>query len=86
MCQATNQLADHTYFDFSDDCCPVHGSEVKKEYDFGMGDATVYTFRGCCCAVGYDSERGFYKGSCYFTNYNQASGYARLVAAGNAVR
>ena len=79
------KMNDHEYFDF-DDVCPVHEGELKAEYNFGMMDATVYTFVGCSCAVAYDSERGFYKGACYFTSYPNAEGYARLVVAGNSAR
>lgn len=71
------------YFEFND-TCPVHGGEIKAEYDFGMGDATVYTFHGCKCGVAHDSERGHYKGQAYFNSYDVADGYARLVVAGNA--
>lgn len=81
------QLANHSKVDAnSTDTCPVHGGEVKKEYDFGMMDASVFVYQGCGCAVGYDCERAFYTGARYFTNYNNAAGYARLVVAGNAAR
>ena len=79
-------MQSHDYFKFYE-TCPVHGSPIRHEYEFGKWqDATVTTFKGCRCAVGTDRERCWYKGSAYFESYSEASGYARLVTMGNATR
>ncbi len=64
--------------DFNSETCPEHGSDITKEYDFGMYDATVSTFDNCNCAV---VTRDWPMGSIYCTTYNEAEGIARLEAA-----
>jgi len=63
--------------DFDSETCPEHGSDITKEYDFGMYDATVLTFGECKCAV---VTRDFPMGSVYCTSYGEAEGIARLEA------
>ncbi len=69
------------------DCCPVHGSPLKAEYDFGAyRDATVYTFDGCRCAVSANCEAQILDGSTqYHASYGEATGRARLIVAQNDV-
>jgi len=61
------------------DCCPEHGTPEKKQYDFGLRDATVITFSGCKCAVRINS----WNEVAYFTSYTNASGSATLVKIQN---
>ena len=63
--------------DFDSETCPEHGTDIIKEYDFGMYDATVSTFGGCECAV---VTGDWPKGSIYCTTYGEAEGIARLEA------
>ena len=72
-------------FEFNDEC-PVHETEIKSEYDFGIQDSTVYTFKGCRCAVCHDSERGWMNGQTYWDSYEGAEGAARLIVAVNSSR
>ena len=58
------------------DACPRHGGECYKEYDFGRGDVTVYTYRGCFCAsVASDTSAWL----CHA--YVAAVGHARAMVA-----
>ena len=68
------------------DTCPNHGGTASSEYDFGQGDATVTTYRGCGCATCLDSERGWMNGATIHTNYREAAGVARLISLQNAAR
>lgn len=72
--------------------CPRHGFEIRKSYSFGKyADATVYTFKGCDCAVCVNEASlliGVPTGH-EFTmhdSYAQASGRARLISASEAVK
>ncbi len=68
------------YPSFQDEC-PVHGTAIKTEYEFGKyRDASVITFKGCGCAV-CTRHDGFSNRPQYFTNYQQAAGAARLTQA-----
>lgn len=70
------------YFNAFNDSCPVHKTNLTKEYTFGNGlyGATVYTFKGCGCAVCYENN-GFRNHPQYFTTYNQAAAKARMIKA-----
>jgi len=68
--------------DYDFDFCPVHGGESKKEYDFGMEDATVIVYGGCQCAICIDKSAGFGDTGSYHTSYQSAAGVARLIVAG----
>ncbi len=61
---------------FDIDTCPVHGDEIKAEYDFGMTDARVTKWEcGCCaCQIGDALDDD----GTYHTNYRCAAGRARL--------
>ena len=78
-----SQIENNSRVEFNDEC-PAHGNEVRKEYDFGQRDATIYTFCGCKCAVliGRDVA-GFEYEPIYCTSYNEASGTARMQASMN---
>lgn len=78
-------MKDHapmTGYDF--DTCPVHETEIKAEYDFGMNDARVTKWEcGCAaCQIGDSLD------DCgtYHTNYPSAAGRARMASAINAVK
>lgn len=62
------------------DTCPRHGAEVKGEYDFGMEDATVITFR-CGCAACIDRSDGFGDRATLYPYYSAAAGMARMITA-----
>lgn len=70
------------FCEYFNDKCPEHKTELKREYTFGygVGDATVFTFTGCGCAVCLKMD-GFKNKPQYFTSYNLAAGTARLHAA-----
>jgi hypothetical protein len=82
----------------NEDCCPVHQTDVKKVYDYGMGDAEVITFHGCRCALTVDCERGWCIGaelkelgidSCgtaYYDSFNHAAAKANMIKMHNAAR
>jgi len=58
--------------------CPCGNGNLKKEYDFGMRDATVSTYT-CGHAV-TTSEATNFEGKGYFCkNYNDAAGIAKLI-------
>ena len=59
--------------------CPAHGSQIRKEYDFGKRDATVVVFSGCKCACRINN----WNEVTYFTDYKAAAGSAELVKAAN---
>ena len=69
------------YEDFNDQC-PVHKTGLNREYNFGYGtgDAAVYTFTGCGCAVCVKMD-GFKNKPQYFTSYTLAAGAARMSKA-----
>lgn len=60
------------------DACPVHGGDLTKEYNFGMGDATVIKHSCGCCLVADDSGLN---DMTYFRSYSEAVGLARLIVA-----
>ncbi len=81
-----NALQIVTDENFADEC-PKHGGEVKKEYDFGMSDATVYTYFGCKCATVLQKDLGGFEGTAALCDsYNEAAGIARLQNHMNAVK
>lgn len=71
--------------------CPLHQSKIKKVYTFGRyGDAEVYTFKGCKCAVCIN-EASLLCGpalgheiTCH-NSYSGAEGRARLIVASEDV-
>ena len=58
------------------DFCPVHNTEVKREYTFGMGDATIYVYENCPCACCLDD---FNNELTYHESYQDAKGQAILI-------
>ena len=63
------------------DACPVHGGDEKKSYEFGRyGDAEVFVFVGCKCAVCERHDAGLTEDSTitYHGSYGGAEGVARL--------
>jgi hypothetical protein len=71
--------------------CPAHKTPVKKRYTFGkFGDAEVFTFRGCGCAVCVNAASlacGVPLGHevTYHTSYPEAAGRATLIKMQEAV-
>ena len=61
------------------DTCPVHGTEIDREYHFGQRDTTVWKWEcGCCaCQIG----DALNDDGTYHTNYPDAAGRARLGVA-----
>ena len=59
------------------DRCAQHNTPQKRQYGFGMNDATVTTFKGCNCAV----TIGFMNDTNYFTSYQEAQSQARYTSA-----
>jgi hypothetical protein len=58
------------------DRCAQHNTPQKKQYSFGMNDATVTTFKGCKCAV----TVGFMNDTNYFTSYEKAQSLAKYTS------
>jgi hypothetical protein len=58
------------------DRCSQHNTPQKKQYSFGMNDATVTTFNGCKCAV----TVGFMNDTHYFTSYEKAQSQAKYTS------
>jgi hypothetical protein len=79
-----------TVFDASDynDECPVHGGEMKKEYNFGIhNDATIFTHHGCRCCVMISHDLGGYvNDSAYLGSYDELKGCAVLHREYNKVK
>ena len=65
--------------EYDGDTCPIHGTEVRKDYDFGLNDATVTVFSGCKCAVCVNSWNDAY----YYTSYTAAAGKATMTKQQN---
>jgi hypothetical protein len=83
LIKGDGKMNDFTIVSDFDDECPVHGGEIKGEYDFGMMDATVYTFAGCHCAMSHTEND--MNDMVYHTSYNSAAGRASLRKAMNAL-
>lgn len=82
------QLADNTKLEDdwdTSDGCPVHGTECRKVYEFGLRDAEIAVFSGCRCAVAtqFDPCGILQYAPRYFRSYNAATGLANLVKAVN---
>jgi hypothetical protein len=80
-------VKDHTTIDFDEgnDRCPVHGSNIRKRYDFGSSmsaETEVFVFKGCRCAIAvrHDPVGTLRSVATYHTNYDSASGVGRLHA------
>ena len=58
------------------DRCSQHNTPQKRQYAFGMNDATVTTFNGCKCAV----TVGFMNDTHYFTSYEKAQSQAKYTS------
>ena len=74
-------MKNHTRLDGFNDRCPVHGNPARKVYEFGReGDAEVYTFVGCRCAVAlkHDPIGQYQPVATYHQQYASAAGVARL--------
>lgn len=56
--------------------CSQHNTPQKKQYSFGVNDATVTTFKGCNCAV----TVGFMNDTNYFTSYEKAQSQAKYTS------
>ena len=68
-----------------EDVCPDHGTEALKEYDFGAGDATIFTHDGCkCCVLITRDLMGFAHGKAAIGTYDELHGIARLQSAMNS--
>lgn len=65
------------------DSCPLHDSPVTREYEFGMGDAIVYTYScGCASCVSY---RDSGEVATYHDSYLDAKSTAIMTKQLNAV-
>lgn len=64
------------------DFCPAHGNECKQEYEFGMGDSTIYVYTGCSCACCLDT---FNDSLTYHECYQDAKGQAILIKSQNSI-
>ena len=74
-----------------EDCCPVHGGEVKKTYTFGStmsAETDVHVFHGCKCAVSesHDPVGTYPSVARYHESYSNASGVGRLRAMDAAAK
>ena len=85
-------MNNHDYLtDWHEDACPQHGTPIRKRYTFGKyADASVYTFRGCRCAVCVNEASlqcgvPFGHEYTYHTSYNDAHGRATLIKMQEAV-
>ena len=78
MCNWTPKNGETVTEEYND-TCPMHSTPIKKEYDFGMRDATVVVFSGCKCAVKIDN----WNTAKYYTSYNEAAGSAQMTKAAN---
>ena len=63
------------------DECPQHGTPTRKQYGYRGGQAaTVWTYKGCGCAVAQQTDvagLGSHR-AVYFTSYRGADSLARL--------
>jgi hypothetical protein len=66
--------------------CPKHAhGELKREYTFGMQDATVATYT-CGCAVVTTELSSMDGGGYWYPSYSEAAGAATLQKMMNAAR
>jgi hypothetical protein len=74
------------FCELENDTCPVHDhGELKREYTFGMQDATVETY-GCGCACVVTELSSMDGGGYWYPDYASAAGCARLQSAINAAQ
>lgn len=74
-----------------EDCCPVHGGPVKREYTYGSDYSArtdVCVFEGCRCAVAvaHDPIGVLPASYTYCTDFDSAAGIGRLRAASAAAK
>lgn len=61
--------------------CPVHGGEVRAEYEFGRyRDAVLITHYGCeCCVVHPTSEAEIHPDFEYYKNFQNARSRVSMI-------
>ena len=60
------------------DYCPVHGTDLLREVDFVVSDATVCAYDGCKCATVW-TEASWMDGGEYYTTRQGAVARAKML-------